>query len=243
MKDNLQVIQYPFFNDNYGYLVIYNGNRDAFIVDPGCAKTAIDIIQQNKCNLKYILNTHHHNDHIGGNIELVNKYHCDVIGYKGDKERINNISIMVDNRDIINFGNHKIEVIFVPGHTIGHIAYYIKDSDILFIGDTLFSGGCGRIFEGTYQQMFDSLNIIKSLPNQTKIYCAHEYTLSNLKFAKTIFPNNINIDNYYSNVLNKRQKKLSTLPSTIAIEKQINPFLLASDLDQFIKFRKLKDNF
>ena len=161
--------------DNYSYLIIDETNLNACVVDPSEAKPIIDVIESNKINLKYILNTHHHFDHVGGNLELKKKYNLKVIGFKGDKDRIPEIDTLVDDLNIWKKDNFEAKIYHIPGHTSGHIAFYFFKEKKIFTGDTLFSLGCGRIFEGTYEQMFNSLKMIKSLPKDTEIYCGHEY--------------------------------------------------------------------
>ena len=147
--------------DNYSYLIIDEKNKNACVVDPSEAKPIINFIKKNQINLKYILNTHHHYDHVGGNLELKKKYNCSIIGFKGDKDRIPKIDILVENNQIWKEDNFETKIYHIPGHTKGHIAYYFYKEKKIFTGDTLFSLGCGRIFEGTYEQMFNSLNKIK----------------------------------------------------------------------------------
>ena len=155
--------------DNYTYLIINEKNNYACIVDPGDAEPVIDFIQKKNIKLKFILNTHHHYDHIGGNNDLKKKYKA-------------NIDILVENNQIWKGENFESKIIHIPGHTAGHICFYFSKEKMIFTGDTLFSLGCGRIFEGTYKQMYSSLNKLKTLPTSTKIYCGHEYTLNNSMF-------------------------------------------------------------
>jgi len=179
--------------DNYSYVIIDENNQSACVVDPSESKPIIDFIDNNKIDLKYILNTHHHHDHIGGNLELKKKYNCDVIGFKDDKDRIPGINILVENNQIWQKGNFEAKIYHTPGHTSGHIAFHFFKEKIIFTGDTLFSLGCGRIFEGTYEQMFNSLKIFKKLPKDTLIYCGHEYTLKNSEFCVFNDPDNLKL--------------------------------------------------
>ena len=169
--------------DNYAYLIIDEKNQDACVVDPSETKPVISFVENKKINLKYILNTHHHYDHVGGNLELKKRYNCKVIGFIGDKDRIPEIDILVKDNQIWKKDNFEAKIYHIPGHTTGHIAYHFFKEKKIFTGDTLFSLGCGRIFEGTYEQMFNSLNKIKELPQETEIYCGHEYTLQNSNFC------------------------------------------------------------
>ena len=160
--------------DNYSYLIIDETNNLACVVDPSEAQPIINYLKNKNINLKYILNTHHHFDHIGGNIELKKKFNSIVVGYKHDSERIPEIDICLENNEIWKSDNFEAKIIHVPGHTKGHICFHFYNEKLLFTGDTLFSLGCGRIFEGTYEQMFSSLNKIKAMPLDTQIYCGHE---------------------------------------------------------------------
>ena len=169
--------------DNYSYLIIDKNNKKTCIVDPSEPRPVVDFLEKNNLKLNYILNTHHHYDHIGGNIELKKKYNAKVIGFKGDYKRIPEIDFKLEDGEIWKQDNFEAKIIHVPGHTLGHICFHFYNENNLFTGDTLFSLGCGRIFEGTYEQMFNSLEKIKKLPHKTKIYCGHEYTLQNSKFC------------------------------------------------------------
>ena len=173
----------PCLQDNYSYLIINENNNDACVVDPSEAKPVIDFINKNNINLKYILNTHHHYDHIGGNKELKEKYNATVVGFKNDAKRIPEIDVLVEDNQVWKKDNFEVKIIHIPGHTTGHICFYFYKEKLLFSGDTLFSLGCGKIFEGTYKDMFESLNRIKNLPEDIYIYCGHEYTLQNSKFC------------------------------------------------------------
>ena len=166
----------PCLRDNYSYLIINENNNDACVVDPSEAKPVIDFINKNNINLKYILNTHHHYDHIGGNKELKEKYNATVVGFKNDAKRIPEIDVLVEDNQVWKRDNFEVKIIHIPGHTTGHICFYFYKEKLLFSGDTLFSLGCGKIFEGTYKDMFESLNRIKNLPEDIHIYCGHEYT-------------------------------------------------------------------
>ena len=229
--------------DNYAYIVIDKTNNLSIVIDPSESKPIIDYVEKNKLNLKFILNTHHHFDHVGGNKELKKKYNLKVIGFEGDKNRIPEIDIALRDREIWKSNNFETKIYHIPGHTSGHICYHFFNQNILFTGDTLFSLGCGRIFEGTYEEMFSSLQLIKSFPLDTKVFCGHEYTLKNSEFC-------INYDKENSALLNKSKlikKKLDnglpTIPSTIKEELECNIFLRSKDVRSFSKLRDLKDKF
>jgi hydroxyacylglutathione hydrolase len=232
----------PCLQDNYSYLII-DENNNACVIDPSEAKPVIDLVERKKINLKYILNTHHHYDHIGGNEELKKKYNSIVVGYKDDAERIPGINVLVENNQVWKNDNFEAKIIHIPGHTTGHISFHFFNEKLIFTGDTLFSLGCGKIFEGTYQEMFESLNKIKSLPADTKIYCGHEYTLQNSKFCIKHDPENTNLQNKILEIAKKLEKAQPTIPSTLKDEIECNIFLRAKNVESFSKLRDLKDNF
>ena len=184
----------------------------------------LKILKENNLNLKAILITHHHFDHTGGINEILLEKSIDVYG---PNNNIDSINIRVANESKINLLGIEFEIIEIPGHTLDHIAYYSENNGrpILFCGDTLFSGGCGRVFEGTFEQMHDSLSILKELPVNTKIYCGHEYTESNLKFAKSVEPLNQKIISRYNEVIELRKQGIPSLPTTLELELETNPFL------------------
>ena len=200
-------------------------------------------IEKNQLNLKYILNTHHHYDHVGGNKELKKKYHSKIVGFKDDKDRIPEIDILVENNQIWRKESFEAKVYHIPGHTTGHIAFHFIKEKKIFTGDTLFSLGCGRIFEGTHEQMFNSLNKIKKLPKDTEIYCGHEYTLKNANFCLANDPNNSKLKEKILKIKKNLDNNLPSIPSILADEIECNIFLKAKNLENFSKLRDLKDNF
>ena len=229
--------------DNYSYLIIDKNNLKACVVDPSEASPIINFVEKKKLKLVYILNTHHHYDHVGGNLELKRKYNSKVIGFKEDKKRIPGIDILVEDNQIWNEDNFEAKIYHVPGHTSGHIAFHFFKEKKLFIGDTLFSLGCGRIFEGTNEEMFNSLNRIKKLPDDTEIYCGHEYTLQNSKFCLAHDSTNLNLKNKILEIERKLKDGLPTIPTFLKDELKCNIFLKAKDVKSFSKLRDLKDNF
>ena len=229
--------------DNYSYLVIDKSNNSACIIDPSESDPVIEVIEKKKINLKFILNTHHHYDHVGGNEILKKKFGAKIIGFKNDKNRIPFIDILLEDNEVWKNLNFEFKVFHIPGHTSGHICFYFYKDKIVFSGDTLFSLGCGRIFEGTYEQMYYSLNKFKELPKETKIYCGHEYTLQNSVFCATYDKNNNELNKKILDVKSKRDRNLPTIPSTIGEELACNIFLRAENLKDFSKLRDLKDNF
>ena len=229
--------------DNYSYLIIDETNNYACVIDPSESRPIIKAIEKNKVNLKYILNTHHHYDHVGGNKELKKKYNSKIIGFKNDKDRIPGIDILVENNQIWRKENFEAKIYHIPGHTSGHIAFHFFKEKKIFTGDTLFSLGCGKIFEGTHEQMFDSLNKIKELPKDTEIYCGHEYTLQNGNFCLANDSANLKLKEKITEVKRKLINNLPSIPTILADEIECNIFLKAKDLKSFSKLRDLKDNF
>ena len=229
--------------DNYSYLIIDETNKNACVVDPGESIPIINFVENNNIKLKYILNTHHHYDHIGGNLELKEKYGSKIVAFKDDKSRIPEIDVLVQNNQIWKADNFEAKIYHTPGHTSGHIAFYFFNEKKIFTGDTLFSLGCGRIFEGTYKEMFNSLNKIKKLPKETKIYCGHEYTLQNSNFCVQQDPKNSKLKDKIIKIKKKLENGLPTLPTILSEEIECNIFLKANNIETFSKLRDLKDNF
>ena len=239
----MQIEIIPCLQDNYSYLIIDDNTNSACVIDPGEAEPIINFLKNRNINLKYILNTHHHYDHIGGNKDLKKKFGSAIVGFKEDADRIPEIDILVEDNQVWQAENFIAKIIHVPGHTSGHICFHFFKEKLVFTGDTLFSLGCGRIFEGTYKEMFESLNKIKSLPEETKIYCGHEYTLNNSKFCTIYDHQNLKLKKKVEILKQKTQDRLPTIPSTIKDELECNIFLRTNDLESFSKLRDLKDNF
>ena len=243
-------------NDNYSYLIFEEGTNTVSIIDPSEFMPCDKVIQKYK-KLDYILNTHHHADHVDGNIELKKKYNSKIMGFEDDKDRIPGIDILLKNDQNQKIGNLDFKTIFIPGHTKGHVAFYFKNEKIVFTGDTLFSLGCGRVFEGTNLDMFNSLNKLKILPPETKVYCGHEYTKSNLNFCLKYDLNNSLLKKKSIEINSKIKNGLPTIPTTIGEELKTNIFLRYDDNDikqvlnlkdssheeVFSKLRDLKDVF
>ena len=238
---NIEIISC--LQDNYSYIVIDPKNKSTCVIDPSESGPIINFLEKNNLKLDYILNTHHHYDHVGGNSELKKYYKAKIVGYVNDHKRIPEIDILLKNKEIWKYKNFEAKIIHIPGHTTGHICFYFYKDKIAFTGDTLFSLGCGRIFEGTYSQMFNSLNKLKELPLDTKIYCGHEYTLQNSKFCLLNDPNNENLKIKITEIKKKLDNNLPTIPSTIKEELECNIFLRSNNLKAFSKLRDLKDNF
>jgi len=231
----MKIIPIPCLNDNYAYIVKDNITKTVGVVDPSEAKPIINYLKKEKLELNYILNTHHHFDHIGGNIELQKLYKSKIIGFKDDKHRIPGINITLSDGEKFKFGKSQIKVIHIPGHTSGHICFFFEKEKIAFTGDTLFSLGCGRIFEGDHKQMLSSLNKIKKLPIETKIYCGHEYTLKNAEFCMKYDEKNLDLINQFKKIQELRSKNLPTVPSILEQELKSNIFLRCDQNDLKIK--------
>ena len=229
---NIQAI--PAFNDNYIWAITPKNNafdtkqKKLALVDPGDAKVCIAYIEKHELQLTDILITHHHADHVGGIEELLayaNKAHWQVTVYGPKHEKIPFCDIKLGENDIVNLPAVEVsfKVLDLPGHTLGHICYF--NNHALFCGDTLFSGGCGRVFEGTYEQMYTALNKLSTLPDNTLVYCAHEYTQANLNFALAVEKENAELNQYVDEVQQLRKANKATIPTSIKREKAINPFL------------------
>ena len=229
--------------DNYSYIILDESNNNACVVDPGESFPIIDFVESNGIKLKYILNTHHHYDHINGNLELKKKYGSKIVAFEKDKNRIPKIDIFVRDNEIWKADNFEAKIYHTPGHTRGHIAFHFFNEKKIFTGDTLFSLGCGRIFEGTFKEMFNSLSKFKKLPKETEIYCGHEYTLQNSDFCVKYDPENSKLKNKIKKIKKKLNDNLPTVPTVLSEELECNIFLKAENLHTFTKLRELKDNF
>ena len=253
----MEITPIPCLTDNYAYIICDNNSKTTAVVDPSESKPIISFLKKKDFKLNYILNTHHHFDHIGGNIELKKIYNSKIIGFEEDKHRIPGIDIALKNNEKWNFGNSIVKIIHIPGHTLGHICFFFEKEKIAFTGDTLFSLGCGRIFEGDHRQMLTSLNKIKKLPRDTKIYCGHEYTYKNAEFCMMYDSSNINLKKKFEKIKKLRSQNLPTIPSSLEDELKSNIFLRCDqkdlkiklnmknqeDFKVFKKVRDLKDSF
>ena len=253
----LEIIQIPVLNDNYIYLLHEPILYKTAVVDPAVSQPVIEILQQKNWSLDFILNTHHHSDHTDANIALKKLTHCQILGSETDKQRIPAIDKTLQQDDQFQLGNETIKVIETTGHTIGHIVFYCQHSQLLFCGDTLFSMGCGRLFEGSAEQLWYSLQKLKTLPMATQIYCSHEYTQVNGQFALSVEPNNSALQQRIKQVNTLRLANKPTIPSTLEQELATNPFLREqqleiqqhtntegkSPIDVFTQLRHLKDSF
>ena len=233
----------PMLSDNYAWLLKESVSGKIAIVDPAAAPPAIAAIEAAGGKLDMILLTHHHADHVDGVAALVAKYHPMVVGNATDAHRLPKLDIAVHEGDAVDFGATKLRVIDTPGHTLGHISYYIADGGILLPGDTMFSMGCGRLFEGTAEDMFHSIAKYEDLPDSTLVCAGHEYTISNAKFALAIDPDNEALQERAAEVAVLRAAGKPTLPVALGVERATNPFLRAPDAETFRKLRSAKDNF
>ena len=253
----LEVHQFPCLSDNYGFLIHDREQNLTATIDTPEVGPIEAALAEKGWKLTHILNTHHHFDHAGGNEALKSKTGCQIVGPRADKARIPGIDITVGDNDTFQFGNHAAKVFDVPGHTKGHIAYWFEEDGMAFVGDTLFALGCGRLFEGTPDQMWTSLQKLMAMPDDTVIYCAHEYTQANAKFALTVEPGNADLVDRSKQIDAMRAKGTPTVPTTLGLEKKTNPFLRpmsenlqatlnmagASLVDVFAETRRRKDNF
>lgn len=253
----LEIHQIPVLDDNYVYLAHDAETGATGVVDPAVVDPALDAAAQKGWTITHILNTHHHGDHTGGNLEIKERTGCTIVGPRADRDRIPGIDIEVGDGDTFMLGNASAQVFDVPGHTNGHIAFWFEDSDALFCGDTLFALGCGRVFEGTMDEMWSSLSKLSALPGTARIFCAHEYTQANGRFALSVEPNNQVLAERMAEIDVKREHGIPTVPSTLAEEWATNPFLRpdSADLQQtvglvggdaatvFAETRRRKDNF
>lgn len=221
----LQIEQIPCLSDNYVYLVHEPAQGLTAVVDPAETAPVLAALAAHGWRLTHILNTHHHYDHVGGNLELKAATGCKIVGPRADRERIPGLDEEVADGDTYAFGARTAKVFDVPGHTRGHIAYWFGEDAALFCGDTLFALGCGRLFEGTPVQMWDSLSKLRALPGDTRVYCAHEYTQSNGRFALSVEPGNAALVARMQEVDRRRAANEPTVPSRLAEELATNPFL------------------
>jgi hydroxyacylglutathione hydrolase len=234
----------PILEDNYGFILRHDAQDFTAVIDPGEAEPIINKLDDYGWGLDLIINTHHHHDHIAGNDALIEKYGAKLALPTAEKDKIGAGDILL-NESVTGFkiADEPVQIFDTPGHTAGHIVLYLPESRALFAGDTLFSMGCGRLFEGSAEDMYHSIEKLKVLPDETKLYCGHEYTQSNAEFALSLFEG-LEILGMRSQMVDAlRRKGRPTIPVTLGLEKQTNPFLLAENVKQFTLYRKMKDNF
>ncbi|RED51254.1 hydroxyacylglutathione hydrolase [Aestuariispira insulae] len=253
----LEIRQIPVLEDNYVYLVHEPVEKLTAVVDPAVTDEVMSAAASAGWTITHILNTHHHFDHVGGNEEIRDKTGCTIVGPRADRDRIPGIEIELGDGDLFQFGAATARVFDVPGHTKGHIAYWFEADKALFCGDTLFALGCGRMFEGTPGQFWPSLKKLRDLPDETRVFCAHEYTQANARFALSIDPDNVELTMRSKEIDALRAHGIPTVPSVLAAEKATNPFLRADQpeiaaqlgmegrdpIDIFAEIRHRKDNF
>lgn len=221
----MRIVPVPVLSDNYAYLVIADSGSTA-VVDPSEAGPVLEAVAGENVKLEAIWNTHHHWDHVGGNRDLLSRQpDLQVVGYGEDAKRIPGLTKGVADGETFEFAGHRVEVVYIPAHTRGHVAYHLPDEKAVFTGDTLFAGGCGRLFEGEPATMVRSLRRLAELPPETRVYCGHEYTEKNLKFALTLEPENQALRDKFDRVKELRGRNEPTVPSTIGEELETNPFL------------------
>jgi hydroxyacylglutathione hydrolase len=243
MASTLEIVAVPAFADNYLWLIHDAHSGETAVVDPGDPRPVLAEAEQRGWRITKIFNTHWHPDHTGGNLAIKEATGATIFGPAGENGRVPGLDAALMEGDRASLGGHEAEVWEVPGHTIGHIAYIFRDDRVAFVGDTMFAMGCGRLFEGTPEQMHHSLGRLAALPDDFKLYCAHEYTLANALFAAHAFPDNQAIADRLADVARARDAGESTVPTTVAKEVATNPFLLAGDVEQFADLRARKDIF
>ena len=253
----IEIHMFPCLSDNYGFLVHDPQSQQTATFDTPESTTIEEALTTKGWELTHIFNTHHHYDHAGGNLELKEKTNCLILGSSLDQKRIPGIDVTLEDQQIFHFGSHKIHCHHTPGHTTGHMVYHFAEQSLAFVGDTLFAMGCGRVFEGTPEQMWSSLETLMAWPDETVLYCAHEYTQSNAQFAISIEPDNPALQERKHQVDAMRANNENTVPTNLGLEKLTNPFLRpdseeirtnlnmanASMVEVFTEIRKRKDNF
>ena len=253
----IQIHMFPCLQDNYGFLLHDGEAGVTATVDTPEVEAILNALGEKGWQLTHILNTHHHHDHAGGNLALKKATGCQVIGPRADAQRIPGIDVEVGEGEEFNLGHHRVRVFDTPGHTRGHIVYHLPEDRVAFVGDTLFAMGCGRLFEGTPGQMWSSLQKLMQWPDDTRLYCAHEYTQANARFALSVEPDNQALSARSSQVDELRSRNEPTVPTTLGVEKATNPFLRpmspeirasvglenADLVEVFARTRALKDAF
>jgi hydroxyacylglutathione hydrolase len=239
----LEIVRIPVLSDNYVWLVHDPRSGETTVIDPAVAGPVLAEAEERGWKISQIWNTHWHPDHTGGNSEIKAATGCFVTGPAAEAGRIPTLDRLVAEGDVVKLGEVEARVIEVPAHTAGHIAYHLPTEGRIFVGDTLFAMGCGRLFEGDAGQMHRNMDRLAQLPPETEVYCAHEYTLANGRFAVTVEPDNAALLHRMAEVEAARAAGLATVPTTIALELATNPFMRASSVEEFAERRRGKDNF
>ncbi len=239
----IEIARIPALSDNYIWLVHESDSGETVVIDPAEAVPVLLEADRRGWVITQIWNTHWHPDHVGGNAEIKAATACTITGPEAEKDRIATLDRTVRGGDTVRVGAFEAQVIDVPAHTSGHIAYHLPDAGCIFVGDTLFAMGCGRLFEGTAEQMFDNMQRLSVLPGETMVYCAHEYTQSNGRYALVAEPDNADIAERMRQVDAMRARGEATVPTTIALERATNPFMRAADASVLAERRAAKDSF
>ncbi|WP_150293110.1 hydroxyacylglutathione hydrolase [Sphingobium estronivorans] len=237
----LEVVRIPVLNDNYVWLLHDGASGETVAVDPAVADPVLEAAAARGWTISQIWNTHWHGDHVGGNAAIKAATGCAITGPAAEAEKIGTLDRTVAEGDRVRIGDHAAVVLEVPAHTAGHIAYHLAQDRILFVGDTLFAMGCGRLFEGTPAQMFANMQRLAALPDDTAVYCAHEYTQSNGRFALTVEPDNAALRSRMAQVDAARARGEPTVPTSIGLERATNIFMRARDVAQLAERRAAKD--
>jgi hydroxyacylglutathione hydrolase len=240
---SIEVVRIPVLSDNYVWLVHESVSGETMVVDPAVAEPVLSEAKTRGWDITYIWNTHWHPDHTGGNAEIKSATGCTIIGPAAEAERIPTLDAQVREGDQVLLGDCVADVIDVPAHTAGHIAFHFTNEELAFVGDTLFAMGCGRLFEGTAAQMFDNMVKLAALPDATMVYCAHEYTQSNGRYALVAEPENAALVARMTQVDAMRLRGEATVPTTIGLERETNPFMRANSIEQLAERRAAKDAF
>jgi hydroxyacylglutathione hydrolase len=240
---SLEIVRIPVLSDNYVWLAHEPASGETMAVDPAVAEPVLEAARERGWRITHIWNTHWHPDHTGGNAAIKAATGCTITGPAAEAARIPTLDVQVREGDRVRLGALEAEVLEVPAHTAGHIAYHFASEHVVFVGDTLFAMGCGRLFEGTAEQMFANMRRLAALPDDTRVYCAHEYTLSNGRYALAAEPDNAAIAARVAEVAAARERGEATVPTTIGLERATNPFMRARDAVQLAERRAAKDTF
>ncbi len=239
----IEIVRIPALSDNYIWLAHEPVSGETVVIDPAEAEPVLAAAAARGWTITQIWNTHWHPDHVGGNAGIKAATGCTITGPVAERDRIATLDVTVQGGDSVHLGSVRAEVIDVPAHTSGHIAYHLTSESTIFVGDTLFAMGCGRLFEGTAEQMFDNMTRLARLPGETQVYCAHEYTESNGRYALVAEPENTALAERMAQVLAMRARGEPTVPTTIALERATNPFMRAGSASELAERRAAKDNF